>query len=154
MLERLLPRQIDNRFEGQRAALWLLGLLIAVKLVMSVNSILNTAKVAAGADGIKLDSFGPEAAREVVTLFALTALGQLALTLIALTVLIRWRAMIPFMYLVLAGEQLARRLIVQSHDLARTDADIGWYVGYGFLALLTLGLALSLIPRRGARNQP
>lgn len=151
MLERLLPRQIDNRFEGQRAALWLLGLLIAVKLVMSVNSILNTAKVAAGADGIKLDSFGPEAAREVVTLFALTALGQLALTLIALTVLIRWRAMVPFMFMVLAGEQLVRRLIVQSNDVARTGADIGWYVGYGFLALLTIGLALSLIPARGAR---
>lgn len=151
MLERLLPRQIDNKFEGQRAALWLLGLLIAAKLVMSVNSILNTAKVAAGADGIKLDSFGPEAAREVVTLFALTALGQLALTLIALTVLIRWRAMVPFMFLVLAGEQLVRRLIVQSNGVARTGADVGWYVGYGFLALLTLGLALSLIPGRGAR---
>ncbi len=151
MVERLLPRQIDNRFEGQRAALWLLGLLIAVKLAMSVNSILNTAKVAAGADGIKLGSFGPEAAREVLTLFALTALGQLALTLIALTVLIRWRAMVPFIFMVLAGEQLVRRLIVQSNDVVRAGADIGWYVGYGFLALLTLGLALSLIPARGAR---
>ena len=56
MLERLFPRQADNGFEGHRAALWLLGLLIALKLAMSLNSIFNTESVAAGADGIPLAS--------------------------------------------------------------------------------------------------
>ena len=32
MLERLFPRQVDNRFDGYRAALWLMGLLVALKL--------------------------------------------------------------------------------------------------------------------------
>ena len=148
MIERLLPRQVDNRFDGHRAALWLLGLFIALKLVMSVNSIFNTASVAAGADGIPLESFGPAAAREVLTLFALNALGQLALALIGLTILIRYRALVPFIYLVSLGEQLARRLIVQSHAAARAESAVAWYVIYGFLALAALGLVLSLIPRR------
>jgi hypothetical protein len=150
MLERLLPGQVDNRFQGHRAALWLLGLLIALKLVMSVRSIFDTESVAAGADGIPLASFGSAAAREVLVLFALTALGQLALTLIALTLLLRYRALVPFIYLVLLGEQLARRLIVQAHEAAGAErsALVG-YVGLGFLALLALGLALSLIPTRG-----
>ena len=149
MLNRLFPRQADNRFDGHRAALWLLGLFVALKLVMSLNSIFNTASVAAGADGIPLDSFGPAAAREVLTLFALMALGQLALALIALAVLIRYRALVPFIYLVSLGEQIARRFIVQAHEAARTESSpaVG-YVIYAVLALLALGLVLSLIPAR------
>ena len=151
MLERLFPRQVDNRFDGHRSALWLLGLLIALKLVVSLNSIFNTALVAQGADGIPLDSFGPAAANEVLMLFALVALGHLILALIALAVLIRWRALVPFLYLVSLVEQLARRLVVQSHDLERAAASpITWYVTWGVLALLALGLALSLIPARSA----
>lgn len=153
MLERLFPRQVDNRFDGHRAALWLLGLLIALKLVVSLNSIFNTASVAQGADGIALDSFGPAAAQEVLTLFALTALGQLVLALIALAVLVRWRALVPFLYLVSLGEMLARRAIVAAHDVARAGSSpVAWYVTYGVLALLGLGLVLSLVPARGAKG--
>lgn len=150
LLTRLLPAQADNRFTGCRAALWLLGLLIALKLVMGINSIANTETVATDADGIPLDSFGPAAAREVLTLFALTSLGQLMLALVALTALVRYRALVPFIYLLLIGEHVARRLIVQSHAVARTDAaSIGLYINLGILALLALGLILSLMPSRG-----
>lgn len=145
---RLLPRPVSNRFEGYRAALWLLGLYIALKLAMSINSIVNTAAVASGADGIPLDSFGPEAARTVLMLFALMSLGQLTLALVALTILIRYRAMIPFIYLMLLGEALARRLIVRGYEVARADGAAGWYVNVALLALLALGLGLSLVHRR------
>ena len=149
MLQLLFPSQADNRFSGHRSALWLLGLLIALKLVMSLNSIFNTASVAAGADGIPLDSYGPAAARQVLLLFAMLALGHLALTLIALTALIRYRALVPFVYLVLLGEQLARRLIARAHAApGAAGSDLGWYIGYGTIALLALGLALSLLPSR------
>jgi hypothetical protein len=153
MLLRLFPRQVDNNFAGHRAALWLLGLFVALKLVMSVNSIFNTESVAVGADGIALDSFGAAAAREVLTLFALTALGQLALALIAVAILIRWRALVPFIYLMLVGEQLSRRLIVQSYAMPRTESGtIGWALTLGLLAVLTLGLALALIPVRSGQR--
>jgi hypothetical protein len=148
MLDRLFPKQVDNRFDGHRSALWLLGFLIALKLVVSLNSMFNTALVAQGADGIPLDSFGSAAAREVLTLFALVALGQLILASVALVALIRWRALVPFLYLVSLAEMLARRVIVQTHDVAHSAASpIAWYVTWGVLALLALGLALSLIPR-------
>lgn len=149
LLERLFPSRMGNDFNGHREALWLLGLFIALKLTMSVNSILNTASVAAGADGLPLDSFDPAAARAVLMLFALVALGQLTLAVIALIALIRYRAMVPLMYLVLLGEQLARRLIVQGYAVERTEAiAVGWYVNVGLLALLTIGLVLSLTPAR------
>lgn len=150
LLYPILPDQADNRFGGLRSALWLLGLLIFLKLSMSLNSLFNTAFVAAGADGIPLASFGPEAARQVLLLFALFALAHLFLTLIALIVLIRYRALVPFIYLVLLTEHIARRLIVQSYAAPGARmTDVAWYVNYGLLTLLTLGLVLALIPGRG-----
>ena len=149
MLDRLLPSQADNRFEGHRAALWLLGLFIALKIVMGVNSIFNTESVAVGADGIPLDSYGPAAARDVLTLFALTSLGQLMLALIGLTVLVRYRSLVPLVFAAFLGEQLARRLIVQSYAVARTESgSISLYINLGLMAVLTMGLLLSLLPRR------
>src|SRR3712207_6294019 len=154
ILDRILPARADNRFGGQRASLWLLGLYVALKLPMGVNSILDTRSVATGADGIPLDSFGPAAAREVLTLFALTSLGQLVLALIALVVLLRYRALVPLVYLVLIGEMLVRRIIVQSHALTRTaDGSLGWSINIAILVLLTIGFALALVPSRGARDR-
>lgn len=152
MLERLFPRQADNRFAGLRPALWLLGALILLKLAMSLNSIFNTGSVAAGADGIPLASYGPAAARQVLLLFALLALGQLTIALIALAALVRWRALVPFIYLVLLAEQLARRAIASGYAAPGARmTDIAWYVNYGLLTLLVFGLALSLVPARGER---
>ncbi len=152
MLERFLPGQADNRFDGHRAALWLLGLFIALKLVVSLNSILNTASVAAGADGFPLDRFGLEAARAVLMLFALSALGQLVMALICVVVLIRYRALVPFLYLLGLGEFLFRRFIIGAYAVERAGSPaIAWYLNAGFLALLTIGLVLSLIPARRTR---
>ncbi|MBC7986397.1 MAG: hypothetical protein H7X93_06960 [Sphingomonadaceae bacterium] len=149
---RLFPKQVDNSFDGHRAALWLLGLFIALKLVMSVNSIFNTASIATG-DGIPLDSFGPAAAREVLTLFALMALGQLALALIALAILIRYRALVPLICLQLLGERIAGRFIVQSHAVAGAESPaIVWIMAAGLPTLLILALVLSLLPARGGRS--
>jgi hypothetical protein len=147
MLNRLFPRQVDNRFDGNRAALWLLGAFVALKLIMSVRSILDTASVVTG-DGIPIDSFGPEAARQILLLFALMALGQLMLALIALTIMLRYRALVPFICLLLLAERVANRLIVQSHSGAGGDNPIVWVMAVTLPTLLLLALVLSLIPRR------
>jgi len=149
MLGRLFPRQVDNRFDGHRAALWLLGLVIALKLIMSANSILNTEAIVTG-DGIPLDSFGAAAAREVLTLFALMALGQLALALVALTVLVRYRALVPLICALMLAERLAGRLIIQTHAEAAVGAPpIVWIMAIALPTLLGLALLLSLVPARG-----
>jgi hypothetical protein len=148
MLSRLFPRQIDNRLSGHRAALWLLGLLTALKLVVAVNSIFSTASIATG-DGIALDSFGPAATRTVLMLFALSSVGDLTVAMIAIVVLIRYRAMVPFIYLMFIADYLAQRFVVQSYAVPHGAGNsFGWYLIWGILAVLTLGLALSLRPAR------
>ena len=149
MLERLFPRQVDNRFDGQRLALWLLALLIGLKLMVSLNSILNTASVAEGADGFPLASYGADGARAVLMLFAVGAVANLAAALFGLAVLVRWRAMVPFVYLLSLLEQGGRRLVVQSYAIERSQGMSGAAaINLAIFALLLAGLALSLWRRR------
>jgi hypothetical protein len=155
MIERLFPRAWDGSFRGHRAGLWILWLLIALKLAMSVNGILNARKVAAGADGIPIDSFGPAAAQAVLTAFALIALGQLALTLVALAAALRYRAMVPFVFLLLLAEHGARRLIVGGGLVPSADraVPVGFWINMGLLVLLAMGLALSLMNRQPGQGE-
>jgi hypothetical protein len=149
MIARLFPRQFDNRFEGWRAALWLLGLLLFLKLAMSLNSIFSTEAVAAGADKFPLASYGADGARAVLMLFALHSLAELMLVAVGIAALIRYRSMVPFVFLLLTSEHVGRRLIVQAWAIERSEPTTAAYViNYGMLALLIAGLALSLLPGR------
>ena len=148
MLNRLFPAQADNHgYQGYRAALWLMGAFIALKLIIGFNSLFNTASVAQGADGIPLDSFPPAAATVVLSLFAKLALGQLVLALVGLAILVRWRALVPFYLCVSLGEQLARRFVGAAAAPGGAPA-AGGYVTAMLLALLALGLVLSLLRAR------
>jgi hypothetical protein len=149
MIERILPRQAGNDFQGLKPALWLLGLFVFVKIAMGLNSILNTESVATGADGIRLDGLEPATARTILNLFAMTSLGQLVLALVALVILVRYRALVPFAFLLLLGESLARRLIAMSATVSgSTVSPLALSINLGLIALLALGLVLSLIPAR------
>ena len=155
VVQRLFPRRIDNGFTGRRPALWLLGLFIALKLVMSVNSILATADVAAGADGFRLETYGEDGAAAVLMLFALGAVDQFVLALLGLAVLVRYRAMVPFVYLVLLADQIGRRVVIQAYDIARAGENAAAvpYLVYGLLALLVAGFVLSLVGRPPGQAQ-
>ncbi|MDP8912749.1 MAG: hypothetical protein M3N39_04135 [Pseudomonadota bacterium] len=150
VLRRLFPQQFDNRFQGHRLALWLLGLFLALKLMMSVNSIFNTASVAAGADGFRLGSYGGDGARAVLMLFAVVAVGQLMLALLGMAALARYRAMVPFVYLLLVLDQIGRKLLIQSYDIERASETPGSFISAGLLALLCFGMVLSLFARRAS----
>lgn len=148
VLDRLFPRQFDNGYRGHKAALWLLGLLVALKLMVSLNSLFNTASVAAGADGFPLESYGGDGAKAVLMLFALDAVGPLMLALIGLAALVRYRSMVPFVYLLAVLEQSGRRIVIESFAVERSgQPGAVSYVIVAVLALLVLGMVLSLVGR-------
>src|SRR5665213_3048103 len=101
MLTRIFPQRLDNHFDGYRLAIWLLVPVVILKLVIGGNSMINTRHVATTADGIPLASFNAGGAQAVVSLFALLGLFQFLLGAQGVLVLIRYRAMIPLMYLLL-----------------------------------------------------
>jgi hypothetical protein len=144
MLNPLFPPQADNTYRGYKLALWLLALLVLMKAGIGLNSIFNGHFVATTADGIPVDTFTPAGAQTVVSLFAILGLSQLVIGLVCLLVLVRYRALIPFMFTLLLLEHLSRRLILAFLPAASVGKPPGFIVNLVLLALLIAGLALSI----------
>lgn len=148
MLNCIFPERLDNHCRGHPLAIWLLVPIVLLKLMIGANSILNTRLVATTADGIPLASFNPAGAQAVVSLFALLGLFQLLLGLQGAVVLIRYRAAIPFMYLLLLVQQLGSRAVGLARPIAETSAasaHVGSAVSLAILAMTLIGLVLSLL---------
>jgi hypothetical protein len=144
MPSRLLPQRVDNAYAGSRVALWLFGLAVVLKGAMASNAVFNGYVVASSADGIPLETYPPAAARAVVSLFALWGVGHLVLGLLGLLVLVRYRAMVPLMFLVLLVEQLGRKLVVLALPIERPGGAPGSWFSLGLLIVMIGGLVLSL----------
>ena len=144
MFNQLLPQRIDNTYRGYKLALWLFALLVFIKVAISLNCIFNGYMVASSADGIPLDTFTPAGAQTVVSLFALLGNSWLMICLLCSLVLVRYRSMIPLMFALLLLEHLSRKLILQFLPMVRTGTPPGTYVNLVLLAVMLVGLALSL----------
>lgn len=149
MLDRLLPGQADNNYRGHKLALWLFALVVFMKLPMSLNSIFNGTMVATSADGIPLNTYTPAGAQAVVSFLAAWGVGQLAICVVCIAVLTRYRALVPFMLTVLLLEHLSRRLVFHVMPIVRTGTPPGIFVNLGLVTMMVVGLALSVWNRRG-----
>jgi len=153
MIEKLFPEQFDNTFRGQKAGLWIFGLLLLMKITMGVNSTFNAATVATRADGIPLASYPAAAAGTIIAEFALLGVANLALCLVGVMALVRYRSMVPALFALLLVEFLARRVLLQLLPIARAGSPPGGYVNLVLFALMCAGLVLSLIaPGHRERN--
>lgn len=148
MLAPLLPRRADNEYRGRKAALWIFGLVVFVKLAMGVNSLFNGRDVATSADGIPLDTYTSAGAQAFVTVFALLGLAHVVFGLLCALVLVRYRTLVPLMFTLLLLEHLGKRLIHQLMPIERTGTPPGFAINLALLALIIAGLALSLWSRR------
>ncbi len=144
MLRRLLPEQMDNTYRGHRLALWLFAVLVVVKGGIGLGTIFNGRSAATTADGIPLDTFTPAGEQAFVSVFAAWGLSQLVLNLIGLLVLIRYRAMVPLMFALLLLEHLGRKLLFLVLPIARVGTPPGFFVNLVFVAVMIVGLVMSL----------
>ena len=146
MLRRLFPARLDNAgYRGSTAALWLFAVFLLLRAILGLNGAINTRTIAA-ADGIRLEGLGDGAVETILLLLRNLSLAQLPLVTIGAVVLWRWRSMVPFLFLVLLAEQVARRLVALANPIPRTDAAGAW-ITLGLLALLFAGFVLSLWDR-------
>ena len=114
---------------------------------MAYNTTINTRYGAVNADGIPIDSYSPEAGIMVLNIFAKLGNMHFILIAVSLLALIRYRSMVPLIYLILIYEYLSRRLLssiwldVPFFQFATSTA--GVIVQSLFLAMVT-GFVLSL----------
>jgi hypothetical protein len=103
--------------------------------------------------GIPLDTFTSGGAEAVVSITALLGLSHLLLASLCLLALIRYRAMIPLMYVLLLVEFFAKKWILLVHPIVRSGTSPSTYINLVLSALLIVGLALSLWRRDNVRSR-
>jgi len=149
MLARLFPKQFDNDFRGHPLAIWLLVPIVFLRLLQGINCILNPRAIAMSADAIPLDRFTPDASAVIVLLFALSALSFLLFALQGIVALLRYRSMIPLLYLWLLVDSLVRRALNFAHPTVESGPagghSIGFYINLCLTAALVAGFVLSLV---------
>ena len=98
MLDRLLPKVVDNTYSGHVVALYFF---FFITLLTVVRSLLHIVLADGGAQSIAtipLDSYTQAGAQTVVFVFALWGLVQLIMGIMYVIVAIRYKALIPLMY--------------------------------------------------------
>ena len=150
MLDGLLPQRLDNEYRGSKLALWLFGLVVAMKSTQSLAIFFAGRSTARDADGIPLDSYAPDAAQTVVAVFAQGSLWRLFFCFLCLVVLFRYRSAVPLMFTLLALNYLAAQLVFQFFPLHRIGTPPGPVVNLVLFLVILAGLGLSLLRRRGS----
>lgn len=147
MLKRILPGQVDNRFRGLAVALWLFVPLALMKVALGLTHILRADGGAQSVSTMPLDSYPPGAAQNIVGLMARMGLEQLLLGFIFLVVLLRYRALIPLMYVVAVLHYLGATAIASMKPLSLAGTSGASTMHLVIAAISAVGLALSLVER-------
>jgi hypothetical protein len=71
--------------------------------------------------------------------------------MLCILVLFRYRAMVPFMFALLLLEHLGRKLILFVMPIARTESPPGVLINLALVAVMIVGLVLSLRTRTGSQ---
>jgi hypothetical protein len=144
MLDRLFPPPGSLTYRGSVAAVWLAALLVLLKAAIALGAVFNGHYAASVADGIPIDSYTPAGTQAFVSLFASLGLAQLALAVVGLLVIFRYRALLPAFLLLMVIEQLARKAIAHFLPIERVGGSGGGILNWAIIGLLLVALALSL----------
>jgi hypothetical protein len=104
----LLPAQIDNTIRGTKIPFYIFTLYAIVSTVRSCIHLLSPDGGAGTIAGMDLSVAGADG---IIFAFALWGSSQLLFAMIQLLAVIRYRSLIPFMWLMLALEILLRELV-------------------------------------------
>lgn len=154
MLNRIFPDQFDNRYRGYKPAIWIFALITFMHTAISVSSIFRPDGGAQSADGIPLDTFSPAAAQAVIGVGGLLDLALLMLCALFILALIRYRSMIPLMYVLIVAEWLARKGVLWLKPIPRMPgAATAHFVSLGIFAVSVVGMILSLTGKNYSHTQ-
>jgi hypothetical protein len=152
MWKRIFPTTFDNRYRGQKFALWLLYPLTFMNLAIALGSLFSKDS-GARADGIPIDTFGNGGAEAVIRVAAILGFYSLLLGVFNVLALVRYRSMIPLMYVLLVVDYLGRRTIAQMKPYLHIATTGAGYFNLGLFALSVVGLVLSLAGNEAGKNR-
>ncbi len=139
IFEILLPRVADNTVRGMKLPVYIFTLLAMVSTVRSSIHLLAPDGGAGTIAGMNLAVAG---APEIIFSFALWGSAQLIYALVQLAVAFRYRALVPFMYVLLIVETLLRMLVGHMKPVTFAHTPPGAYGNYVMLVLAPVMLVL------------
>ena len=137
----ILPVRADNHLRGSQWPMYLFILVAAIGLVRSCIHIFSPDGGAGSIAGMNLAITG---ANEIIFAFALWGAEQLIYALMQWLVILRYRSLIPLMWLVQFLETLGRMLVGRLKPVTFAHTPPGAYQNYIYLALAVGMLALAL----------
>jgi hypothetical protein len=145
---KLLPSAIDNQFRGLKLAQYAFLILTAATLVRSLIHVFAPDGGAQSIATIPLASYSGEAAATVILMFSLWGLSQLLMGIVYLVVYIKYKSLIPAMYVLMIVEYAMRIVIGQMKPIVTSGTAPGSIGNWIMVPVCILLLALSLIKKR------
>jgi len=143
-MNNILPKVADNNYKGHPIALWFFYLITVVTIVRSCIHIFKDDGGAQSIATIPLDTYTNGGADAVIFIFAYWGLSQLMFGLLQGVVALKYRSLIPLMYLFLFFEYVARFGISLFKSLETTGQAPGGVANYAFPILISIMFFLSI----------
>jgi len=153
LIERLFPRSIDNKFPGRRPALWVFYALTAMTLWRSQHHIFAADGGAQSIATIPLDTFTESGSETVISVFALWGLAQLAMGFVMLLACLRYKALIPLLWVFIFFEYAGRYAVLFYKPIETVSTAPGANANIIFPFVALAMIALSLWPPKPAKPQ-
>ena len=100
----ILPTIVDNDYRGHKVALWFFYLITAVTVVRSCIHMFKSDGGAQSIGTIPLDTYSENGVGVIIGMFAYWGLSQLMFGIMQVIVALKYKSLIPFMYLMLILE--------------------------------------------------
>ena len=142
---KLLPNPIDNRFRGIKISQYAFLLITAATIVRSLIHVFAPDGGAQSIATIPLASYSAEAAATVILMFSLWGLSQLLMGIVYLGVYLKYKSLIPAMYVLMIAEYAMRIVIGQMKPIVTTGTAPGSIGNWIMVPVCAILLALSLI---------
>ena len=149
---KILPAVIDNHYRGLKISQYAFFLISAVTLVRSLIHVFAPDGGSQSIATIPLDSYSAEAASTVILMFSLWGLSQLLMGIVYLGVSLKYRSLIPAMYVLVIFEYAMRIVIGQMKPILTTGTAPGSIGSWIMVPVCAVLLALSLIPTKSSKQ--
>ena len=107
----LFPTPVSNTFPGYKVALFVFVLITVMTIVRSGIHIIAPDGGAQSIASIPLNTFSEAASSAIVLIFSLWGLAQLLMGIIYVVVFIKYKSLIPFMYVLIIVEYSVRIIL-------------------------------------------
>src|SRR6056297_2599092 len=146
IIERIFPKTLNNDYKGYKIALYVFFALTALTLWRSQHHLLAADGGAQSIATIPLDTFTTPGAAAVIGVFGLWGLSQLIIGIVYLVVSLRYRAMIPFMYLLVVEYFMRAVYIPSAKPIPTAGTAPGATGNWPLMIIAFIMLVLSVIP--------